>query len=168
MTSRNLFKKEALSFKGEKGSRFWDFFGCETDWCAMFVSYLMIKVAGIDFVATASCSSMKDICKEKVNKDFKTAEIGDIILFETNSKPSDGPDHVGVVIDNNILSRTVTLIEGNTGSDNFRSSKVGTFTYPYDSKCFDCIIDMSEYFTDDTELDKLREKIEKIKQIIND
>lgn len=172
MVSRRKFKENLLKHKGDKGDYYCSWFGVETDWCAIFVSYAMSKIAGIDFITTARCSEMKRLNSKRVNHDFKTAEIGDIIFIENNGNPNDGADHVGIVIDNDVMTKTITLIEGNTKGNSsdvwYKTSSVNTYTYPYNSDKFDSIIDMSPYFEDDnTSYEELLEKIEKIKAIIN-
>lgn len=52
-----------------------------------------------------------------------TPQIGDVVLFETNSSLSDGPDHTGIVVD--VSGSSVTTVEGNIGT----ADKVATFTY---------------------------------------
>lgn len=169
---RQTFKKIILGEKGKGGLTYCAF--CEyddiTDWCAAFVSFAMISVADIkSFPRTLSCSHMKKVLFSKVNHDYKTAEIGDIILFETLN-PEDGPDHVGIVIDNNTDAGILTLIEGNTGSDNCVYSTVNTYNYNYNNSKFDCILDMSDYFHDTKSEDfeekyyRIRKKLEEILQ----
>lgn len=166
MTSRTNFKNSVMGLIGQKGNTFWDYFGVECDWCAEFVSYCMRELAHISwFPKSASCCHIKSQLSQRVNFDYKTAEIGDIILFETHN-PDDGPEHIGMVIANNPTTKMITTIEGNTGSYNFKSSSVNIYQYPYDSKSFDCIVDMSSEFADDDELTILQDKIARIRAII--
>lgn len=165
MTTRKEFKSRVMALKGMKCDMFCDYFGVRTDWCAMFVSYCMKNIANISwFPKTTSCSSMKNSLYERVNHDFKTAEVGDIILFETVN-PKDGPDHVGIVVDNS--NGIITLIEGNTGNSNFSKSSVGVYKYPYEENSFDCIIDMSSEFGELDEIEKYRNAINAIKEILS-
>lgn len=172
--NRNTFKEDIIKFKGNKGARFCNYFNLVSfNWCCAFVSFCMREVAHINsFPKTASCSALKGLMVSHVNHDYRTAEVGDIILFETIN-PADGPDHVGIVIENNVLEKTLTLIEGNTANNDHSKSCVNTYTYPYNYSEFDCIIDMSSYFTDEISIDacdsgyeELLEKIKKIKEIL--
>lgn len=169
MVSRNVYKTKLLALVGYKGNMFFDYFGVECDWCAMFVAYANRALANnLQFPKLASCTAIKSAYKLRVNHEFNTAEIGDLVLFELNNNRNDGVEHIGIVINNNKDNGTITLIEGNTGSSNFRTSTVGTFTYPYNSSKFDCIIDMSSDFADDDELEHLKSQIERIKEIVNE
>lgn len=166
MTTRKDFKSKILTLKGMNGEMFFNYFGVKTNWCAIFVSYCMRNIANIGwFPKTASCSAMKRALSDRVNHDYKTAEVGDIILLETNN-PNDGPDHVGIVVDNS--NGTITLIEGNTGNNDFTKSYVSTYKYPHYEDSFDCIIDMSSEFGELDELEKYRNTIEKIKAILSE
>lgn len=165
--NRDNLRERVLTYREKNGSMFFNYFGMKCDWCAMFVSYIMREVAEIsDFPKIASCSAMKSRFNSKVNHDYKTAEIGDIVLFETHD-PSDGPDHVGIVISNDISTGTITLIEGNTKGSNsgtwYLTSSVNTFTYNYSESSFDCIIDMSSYFTDSTKVESNTPTVNKTK-----
>lgn len=164
--NRDIFVKHCAIEVGNTGKKYWDYFSLETDWCAMFVSYMMREKANIStFPKTASCSMLKSLMKDKVNSSFNTAEVGDIILFETHN-PEDGPDHVGIVVSNNFDKKTLTLVEGNTTDRNYRKSSVNYFEYPYFHSSFDSIIDMSSFFSDAVDEDKNRIAIQKIKQIL--
>ena len=147
------------------------------DWCAIFTSYIMRGVAGIkdfpkDFPKSTSCTQIKNspFAIPKVNRSFKTAEVGDIILFELNN-PSDGPEHIGIVTENN--NGIISVLEGNTGNKDFNKSYVAVYTYSVDNSALDCIIDMSDFFTDDsiqnTEKSsetQMREVFKKIKELL--
>lgn len=172
--NRETFKNEIKKFHLCKGARFCEYFNMISfNWCCAFVSYCMREIAHIyDFPKTASCSSLKGkmLVINKINTDFKSAEVGDIVLFETIN-PDDGPDHVGIVIENDVNGKLITLIEGNTGNNDHSKSKVEFYKYPYNHPSFDCIIDMSSYFTDDVKkndvnYDELMDKIKKIKEIL--
>lgn len=166
--NRDIFLKHCAIEVGNTGKKYWDYFNVETNWCVMFVCYMMREKANIPtFPKTSSCSLLKGIMEDKVNKSFNTAEVGDIILFETNN-PNDGPDHVGIVVSNNVSKHTLTLVEGNTSNRDFRQSTVNYFEYPYYHSSFDSIIDMSSFFTDAVDEDKNRIAIQKIKQILTE
>ena len=89
--NRKLFLEEVLKTRGNKGEQYCRYSGLNFmfDWCAIFTSYIMREVAGIkdfpkDFPKTTSCTQIKNssFAIPKINRSFKTAEVGDIILFE--------------------------------------------------------------------------------------
>lgn len=154
--NRKLFLEEVLKTRGNRGEQYCRYSGSNFmfDWCAIFTSYIMREVAGIkefpnDFPKTASCTQIRNssFSIPKLNRDFKTAEVGDIILFELHN-PSDGPDHIGIVTENN--NGIISVLEGNTGNNNPNKSYVAVYTYSVDNTALDCIIDMSDFFTDET------------------
>lgn len=154
--NRADFLKEANKRIGKSGSDLFERYGVKTHWCMMQVYYLMHDRCGInDFPYTFSCSGFTatDFAKNRLNYEFRTAEIGDIIMFELNNNRADGADHVGVVVDNTGYS--IKLLEGNTNGDEYGdfcgTSTSNVFEYSYTSNCLDCIIDMSEFFADEIE-----------------
>ena len=177
--NRKLFLEEILKTRGNRGEQYCKYSGVDFmfDWCAIFTSYIIREVAGIkDFPKSASCTQIKNspFAIPKVNRSFKTAEVGDIILFELHN-PSDGPDHIGIVVanDNGIIS----VLEGNTGNSDSNKSYVAVYTYSVDNSALDCIIDMSDFFTDEpiqntekpvikTSEAQLREVFKKIKELL--
>ena len=177
--NRKLFLEEVLKTRGNKGEQYCRYSGLNYnfDWCAIFTSYIMREVAGIkDFPKTTSCTQIKNssFAIPKVNRSFKTAEIGDIILFELNN-PSDGPEHIGIVVENN--NGLISVLEGNTGNKDFNKSYVSVYTYSVDNNSLDCIIDMSDFFTDEpiqntekpvikSSETQLREVFKKIKELL--
>ena len=151
--NRKLFLEEVLKTRGNRGDQYCRYSGLNYnfDWCAIFTSYIMREVAGIkDFPKSASCTQIKNspFAIPKVNRSFKTAEVGDIILFELNNNPSDGPEHIGIVVEND--NGLISVLEGNTGNKDFNKSYVAVYTYSVDNNSLDCIIDMSDFFTDET------------------
>ena len=177
--NRKLFLEEVLKTRGNRGDQYCRYSGLNYnfDWCAIFTSYIMREVAGIkDFPKSASCTQIKNspFAIPKVNRSFKTAEVGDVILFELNN-PSDGPEHIGIVIEN--ANGLILVLEGNTGNKDFNKSYVAVYTYSIDNTSSDCIIDMSDFFTDEpiqnTEKPviksseaQLREVFKKIKELL--
>lgn len=150
--NRKLFLEEVLKTRGNKGNQYCRYSGLifMFDWCAIFTSYIMREVAGIkDFPKSTSCTQIKNspFAIPKVNRSFKTAEVGDIILFELNNNPSDGSDHIGIVTENN--NGIISVLEGNTGNSDYNKSYVSVYTYSVDNTALDCIIDMSDFFTND-------------------
>ena len=151
--NRKLFLEEVLKTRGNRGDQYCRYSGLNYnfDWCAIFTSYIMREVAGIkEFPRTASCTQIKNspFAIPKVNRSFKTAEVGDVILFELNNNSLDGPEHIGIVTENN--NGIISLLEGNTGNKDFNKSYVAVYTYSVDNTSLDCIIDMSDFFTDET------------------
>ena len=181
MINRKLFLEEVLKTRGNKGDNYCRYSGLNYNfnWCASFTSYIIREVAGIkDFPKSTSCTQIKNspFAIPKLNKSFKTAEVGDVILFELNN-PSDGPDHIGIVVENN--NGIISILEGNTGNNDFNKSYVSVYTYSVDNTALDCVIDMSSYFTDQpiqkeenstkstkTTEAELREVFRKIKELL--
>ena len=177
--NRKLFLEEVLKTRGNKGEQYCKYSGLNYnfDWCAIFTSYIIREVAGIkDFPKSTSCTQIKNshFAIPKVNRNFKTAEVGDVILFELNN-PSDGPEHIGIVVENN--NGIISVLEGNTGNKDFNKSYVSVYTYSVDNNSLDCIIDMSDFFTDEpiqntekpvikTSEAQLREVFKKIKELL--
>ena len=177
--NRKLFLEEILKTRGNRGEQYCKYSGVDFmfDWCAIFTSYIIREVAGIkDFPKSASCTQIKNspFAIPKVNRSFKTAEVGDIILFELHN-PSDGSDHIGIVVENN--NGIISVLEGNTGNNDFRNSYVDVYTYSVNNKTLNYIIDMSNYFTDEliqntekpvikTSEAQLREVFKKIKELL--
>lgn len=177
--NRELFLEEVLKNRGNRGDQYCRYSGLNYnfDWCAIFTSYIMREVAGIkDFPKSTSCTQIKNspFAIPKVNRSFKTAELGDIILFELNN-PSDGPEHIGIVIENN--NGIISVLEGNTGNKDFNKSYVAVYTYSVDNNSLDCVIDMSDFFTDEpiqntekpvikSSESQMREVFKKIKELL--
>ena len=175
--NRKLFLEEVLKTRGNRGDQYCRYSGSNYrfDWCAIFTSYIMREVAGIkDFPKSTSCTQIKNspFAIPKVNRSFKTAEVGDIILFELNNNPSDGSEHIGIVTENN--NGIISVLEGNTGNKDFNKSYVAVYTYSVDNNSLDCIIDMSDFFTDactentviKSSEAQLREVFKKIKELL--
>ena len=174
--NRKLFLDEVLKTRGNRGDQYCRYSGSNYrfDWCAIFTSYIMREVAGIkDFPKSTSCTQIKNspFAIPKVNRSFKTAEVGDIMLFELNNNSLDGPEHIGIVTEND--NGIISVLEGNTGNKDFNKSYVAVNTYSVDNNSLDCIIDMSDFFTDDsiqnTEKSseaQLREVFKKIKELL--
>ena len=178
--NRKLFLEEVLKTRGNRGDQYCKYSGSNYrfNWCAIFTSYIMREVAGIkDFPKSTSCTQIKNspFAIPKVNRSFKTAEVGDVILFELNNNPSDGSDHIGIVTENN--NGIISVLEGNTGNNDFNKSYVAVYTYSVDNTSLDCIIDMSDFFTDEpiqntekpvikSSETQMREVFKKIKELL--
>lgn len=145
---------EASERIGKRGDDLFDKYGVRTHWCLMMVYDIMAVKLGIpDFPKIFSCSAAKvsEFFKKRLNHEFSTAEVGDIILFENNGNRMDGPDHVGIVVANS--GTHITVLEGNTAgdwTDWYNTSTANEYTYSYDNPEFDCIIDMSEFFSNES------------------
>ena len=162
MLTRSQLVVEAKKRIGKRGDDLFKRYGTKTHWCLMQVYYLLHDVAGIkELPKTFSCSGMKntEFAKKRMNHDYSTAEVGDYILFETNNNRADGPDHVGLVIEN--TGHSIKLLEGNTRGTTYLyydSSISDVYEYSYTAGCFDCIIDMSEFFEDSATEEPVKEE----------
>lgn len=156
MMNRKKFVEEAKKRVGKSGEDLFKRYQLRTDWCLMEVYYLEHDVSGItDVPKNFSCSGFMntDFAKKRKNREFKTAEIGDIVFFELNGNRGDGADHVGVVIEN--TGHSIKLLEGNVQGNSsgiwYDTSISDIYEYDYYNSSLDWIIDMSEYFTDEEE-----------------
>lgn len=156
MMNRQKFVNEAMKRVGISGEELFKKYQIRTDWCLMLVYDLEHDVAGVsDIPKNFSCSGFMntDFAQARKNRDFKTAEIGDIVFFELNGNTYDGADHVGIVIDN--TGHSFRLIEGNVRGNTsgiwYDTSTCDIYEYDYYNSSLDWIIDMSEYFTDEEE-----------------
>lgn len=164
---RNTFINKVNRELGNDGSKYCQYTGVNYmfEWCMAFTSYVMREIVelGTKFPMHTSCTQFLNsaFALRRRNKDFKTAEIGDIILFELDYDVTD-MEHVGIVVD--VGADFIKLIEGNTSGDNCRETSVNTFTYKKDNPTFGWIIDMSEFFCDadssQLDSDKLQKKKE--------
>ena len=153
--TRQEYRTALLKFKGESGSRWFNYFNMRGDWCAMFTSYANRELLNNkDFpkstTVISGSNAIERYLKDHINTDFRTAEIGDIITFENNGNQSDGADHVGICIGN--ANGMIEVIEGNTAAKTgFLDSTVNVYRYAYDNRLLCHCIDMSWWFTDKTE-----------------
>lgn len=140
-----------------------------TEWCAAFVSDELLIPLGLG--KHWSCTEMRSFfaAKGKVNHDYKTAEVGDIILLDWDK--SGDCDHVGIVIENR--GSEIVVIEGNTCGDNYLETCVALKTYSVNYQCFNCIIDMSDYMEDgiaepnrDEIIAQIRAKMKEIDELL--
>lgn len=177
--NRKIFLEEVLKTRGNRGDKYCKYHGVNFmfDWCSIFTSYIMREVAGIkDFPKSTSCTQIRNssFSIPRLNRDFKTAEVGDIILFELHNL-SDGPDHIGIVVAND--NGVISVLEGNTGNNDYNKSYVAVYAYSVDNTSLDCIIDMSDFFTDEliqntekpvikSSETQMREVFKKIKELL--
>ena len=149
MASREKLLVEAKKRIGKNGFDLFERYNCRTDWCMMQVYYLLHDVCEIDIPKSYSCSVWMNTgyAMARLNHEYNTAEVGDILFFENNGNRADGPDHVGIVIEN--TGHSIKVLEGNTNGisgDWYNTSTTNVFEYSYDYSGFECIIDMSNEF----------------------
>lgn len=150
MASREKLLVEAKKRIGKNGFDLFERYNCRTHWCMMQVYYLLHDVCEIDIPKSYSCSVWMNTgyAMARLNHEYNTAEVGDVVFFENNGSRADGPDHVGIVIEN--TGHSIKVLEGNTNgvSGNwYNTSTSNVFEYPYDYSGFECIIDMSNEFS---------------------
>lgn len=148
---RTLFVEKIRREIGNGGFKYCEYTGANYifEWCMAFTSYAMREIAGLgnSFPLHTSCTRFLNspLGTRIRNKDFKTAEVGDIIEFELDGVQSD-MEHVGIVIETG--KDFITLIEGNTNGSNCKETTVNTFRYKKDNASFGWIFDMSDFFCD--------------------
>lgn len=164
MMNRNKFVKEAKKRIGKSGEDLFKRYQLHTDWCLMQVYYLIHDVSEIaEMPKNFSCSGFMntDFAKVRKNREFKTAEVGDIVFFELNGNRADGADHVGVVVGN--TGHSIKLLEGNVRGNSsgiwYDTSTSDIYEYDYYNSSLDWIIDMSEFFTDEEEPEEKPEPV---------
>ena len=138
----------AVSYLGQRGDHFFEAFGKQCDWCAMFISTCG-KESGNEGRIPWSASCNEQIAWFKQNNRWlgKTKDIqpGDIIYFDWDlPNPADDPgyfigkpvDHVGLVY--KVDGNKITTIEGNSGSTgSYMTSYVKENTYDMDYVCIE-------------------------------
>lgn len=154
--NRNKFVKEAKKRVGNSGEYLFKKYQIRTDWCLMQVYDLEHDTAGVsEMPKNFSCSGFMntDFAKARKNREFKTAEVGDIVFIENNGNARDGADHVGIVVEN--TGHSFKLLEGNVRGNSsgiwYDTSTSDIYEYDYYNSSLDWIIDMSEFFTDEEE-----------------
>ena len=103
-------------------------------WCAMFVSWVFNEAGRVSEIAAsskkgfASCDAgLKWFAKKGNLVPIGNAEPGDIAFFQFDDDAQ--PDHVGIVIKNNIKLKRLVCIEGNTAGDAKGSQSNGDGVY---------------------------------------
>lgn len=146
MNQNNYFANKALSFVGEGGTRFreWYYNGSDynVDWCAIFISYVaeLSEILGTLVYKTAGAG---DFARYGVRNGWghwyegheNIPKVGDIVSFTWNGLGdyvSEGEDkyfsdHVGIVY--KVDSNYIYTVEGNSGNDS-ETSTVKTQQYP--------------------------------------
>jgi len=154
--NRKKFVKEAKKRVGNSGEYLFKKYQIRTDWCLMQVYDLEHDIAGVtEIPKNFSCSGFMrtEFAKARKNREFKTAEVGDIVFIENNGNARDGADHVGIVVEN--TGHSFKLLEGNVRGNSsgiwYDTSTSDIYEYDYYNSSLDWIIDMSEFFTDEEE-----------------
>lgn len=163
--NRKKLVNEAMRRVGNSGEYLFKKYQIRTDWCLMQVYDIEHDFAGVkDIPKNFSCSGFMntDFAKSRKNREFKTAEIGDIVFIENNGNTRDGADHVGIVIEN--TGHSFRLLEGNVRGNSsgiwYDTSTSDIYEYDYYNSSLDWIIDMSEFFTDEDEEEPKEEPAE--------
>ena len=103
-------------------------------WCAMFVSKVFHD-AGLGKLVAATTEKGFSACQAGLNwfaskkqlVPVGKAKPGDIAFFQFDSDPN--ADHVGIVVKNNTLTKTLVTYEGNTAKDGSGSQANGDGVY---------------------------------------
>lgn len=129
-------RQEAASWEENiGGTKYKNWYGMDADWCAMFVSWCAEQCGYIEsgiMPKTASVASMKSWYQQKGQYHAKESgyepKAGDVIIF------GNGRSHTGLVVTYDSAARTVTTVEGNTGSSEttpyHKGSRVKEKIYP--------------------------------------
>jgi len=116
---------------GDNDTKFGKWYGMNNQpWCAMFVSWVYNKVGLSASVAVstkkgfASCDAgLKWFTKKNKLVPVGQAQEGDIVFFQFDTDAQ--PDHVGIVVKNNVKRQRLVCIEGNTSPDKRGSQSNG-------------------------------------------
>lgn len=129
--------KSQINYKetGNNNNKYGAWYGLNNNpWCAMFVSWCFSQVGlSADIAAQkskgfASCDAgLKWFAKKNKLIPVGQAQAGDIVFFQFDDDAQ--PDHVGIVVGNNTLTKTITCIEGNTSSGKKGSQSNGDGVY---------------------------------------
>lgn len=117
------------------GGKYKTWYGMDDNWCAMFVSWCANECGYIDsgtMPKTASVANMKEWYQQKGQYYAKESgyepKAGDVILF------GNGRSHTGLVVEYDPETKTVTTVEGNTGTSGttpyHKGSRVKEKKYP--------------------------------------
>lgn len=114
-------------------------------WCAMFVSYCFNMAGAGELIAVstkkgfASCTqAVAGFRKRKQLVAVKDARPGDIVFFNFDGNPD--PDHVGIVISNDLQSKVLNTIEGNTINPSGVGSQVNGDGVYYKSRPYRLVV----------------------------
>jgi hypothetical protein len=103
-------------------------------WCAMFVSWVYNEAGLVKHIAAsgkkgfASCAAgLNWFTKKNKLVPIGDAQPGDIAFFQFDTDAE--PDHVGIVVRNNKVTKTLVCIEGNTSGNKSGSQANGDGVY---------------------------------------
>lgn len=107
--------------KNSNHTIFGAWYGVQTAWCAMFVSYCLNHSGNGKTINGAQSKKGYDICSKGINwfkkkgawLPVKKAQPGDVAFFDWNHDHD--PDHTGIVVKVDLKKKRVLTIEGNTG-----------------------------------------------------
>ena len=129
--------KQELGYEesGNNNTKYGKWFGLNNQpWCAIFVSWCYDQAGLVKSVTAqtkkgfASCDvGLKWFAKQGKIVPVGQAQVGDIVFFQFDTDAQ--PDHVGIVLKNQKLSKTLLCIEGNTSPSNKGSQSNGGGVY---------------------------------------
>jgi len=107
--------------KGSNHTIFGAWYGVQTAWCAMFVSYCLNHSGNGKTINGAQSKKGFALCskgiawfkKKKAWFPVKQAKPGDVAFFDWNHDHN--PDHTGLIVKVDLKKKRVLTIEGNTG-----------------------------------------------------
>jgi peptidoglycan hydrolase-like protein with peptidoglycan-binding domain len=110
--------------KGSNHTIFGAWYGVQTAWCAIFVSYCLNHSGNGKTINGAQSKRGYALCskgiswfkKKKAWFPVKLAQPGDVAFFDWNHDHD--PDHTGIVVKVDLKRKRVLTIEGNTGPKN--------------------------------------------------
>jgi hypothetical protein len=110
--------------KNSNHTIFGAWYGVQTAWCAMFVSYCLNHSGNGSAINGAQSKKGYALCSAGINffKKKKAwypvikAQPGDIAFFDWDHNHS--PDHTGIILKVDVKKKKVLTIEGNTGAKN--------------------------------------------------
>ena len=110
--------------KGSNHTIFGAWYGVQTAWCAMFVSYCLNHSGNGKTINGAQSKKGYALCskgiswfkRKKAWFPVKQAKPGDVAFFDWNHDHN--PDHTGIIVKVDLKRKRVLTIEGNTGPSN--------------------------------------------------
>lgn len=99
------------------------------NWCATFVSYVMLMCNAINPPLECSCYYMNKLAT-KNKQVVKTPKVNDLIIYDWGNNGT--LDHVGIIY--KIVNNTLYVVEGN------KNKQVGTRTIDKTNKEIECFI----------------------------
>ena len=122
---RNRIVMQAKAYSGQNGKHFWDTYGRTADWCGMFVWTIFKECDMSDIVMPKSKNPAYVpnwhtwLDKNATRVSLKNAKPGDIVIYNSDS-------HIEIVGTKYNSKVGLQSIGGNTGSQDFRSSRVSS------------------------------------------